>query len=111
MEVNVRQQWRTNPALRDSKIAVLKEPVFHQSRFQKAGDEFQETPISNAFCQAVEQDLVMHIVKSSFDVPFHNPVEFVTVVDVAVQGGDTIHGLASRAEAVGAVQEVAFPDR
>src|SRR5438105_9989325 len=50
------------------------------------------------------------VIESSFDIPFHNPVEFVTVIDVAIEGGDTVHGLASRAEAVGAVQEVAFPD-
>jgi hypothetical protein len=56
---------RANPALWHSKITVLKEPVFHQSRFQKAGDEFQKTPISNAFCQALEQNFVMHIVKRS----------------------------------------------
>ncbi len=75
---------RANPALWHSKIVVLKELVFHQSRFQKAGDEFEQTPISNAFCQALEQNFVMHIVKSSFDIPFHNPVEFVTVIDVAI---------------------------
>src|SRR6266700_6005391 len=73
MQVNVCQQRRTYPALWDSKIAVLKEPVFHQSRFQKTGDEFQETPISNAFCQAIEENFVMHVVKRS-----HNSIPYST---------------------------------
>jgi len=51
----------------------LKEPVFHQSRFQKTGDEFQETPISNAFCQAIEENFVMHVVKRS-----HNSIPYST---------------------------------
>src|SRR6266568_7677165 len=72
---------RAYPALWDSKIAVLKEPVFHQSRFQETGDEFQETPISNAFCQAIEENFVMHVVKAFRDVPFNEPRCTIPLLD------------------------------
>jgi hypothetical protein len=94
----------------DPKFRPLKEAMLHQSCFEEAFDEFQESLISHAFCQAFQQDVMLDIVIGSFNVSFNDPVVFAAVVDVAIEGGDTLHRFASWPEAIGAVEEVAFPD-
>jgi hypothetical protein len=51
------------------------------------------------------------MIERSLDVPFDDPVAFVTVIDVALSGADAVHWPASRSQAIGAVQKVAFPHR
>src|SRR5437660_1467998 len=111
MQVDVCQQRGANCPLWDPKFRPLKEAMLHQSCFEEAFDEFEESLISNAYCQALQQNVMLDIVKGSLDIPFNDPVVFAAIVDVAIEGCDTIHRFAPWPEAIGAVEEVAFPDR
>jgi hypothetical protein len=51
----------------DAKFRPLKEAMLHQSCFEEAFDEFEEALIGNAFCQALQQDVMMHVVKRSIN--------------------------------------------
>jgi hypothetical protein len=68
VQVDVRQQRRTDRPLWYTQFGVSKESPFHQTRFEKAGNEAKKTPISNALCQAVQQDVMPHVVERAFDV-------------------------------------------
>src|SRR5436190_21872478 len=111
MQVDIRQQGSANRPLWDPKFCPLKEAMLHQSCFEKAFDELQKSLISNAFCQAFQQNVMLDIVKGPFDVTFNDPVVFAAIVDVAIEGGDTVHCLASWPKAIRTIEEVAFPDR
>jgi hypothetical protein len=50
------------------------------------------------------------VVKCSFAIPLDDPVVLVSLVDLAVEERDTVHRSATRAKAIRAVEEVAFPD-
>src|SRR6266566_1687495 len=111
MQVDIRQQGSANGPLWNPKFRSLKEAMLHQSCFEEAFDEFQESLVGNTFCQALQQNIMLDIVKGPFNVSFNDPEVFAAIVDVAIEGGDTIHRLASWPKAIGAVEEVAFPDR
>src|SRR5258708_21755221 len=111
MQVDIRQQGGANRPLWDPKFRSLKEAMLHQSCFEEASDEFEELLVSNAFCQALQQNVMLDIVKGPFNVSFNDPVVFAAIVDVAVEGFDTIHRFASWPKAIGAIEEVAFPAR
>ena len=74
MQVDVRQQRGANRPLWDPKFRPLKEAMLHQSCFEEAFDELEESLVSNAFCQTLQQNVMLDIVKGPFDVPFNDPV-------------------------------------
>jgi len=51
------------------------------------------------------------MIEGPFHVPFNDPEVFTLIVDVAIEGGDTVHRFAPWPEAIRAIEEVAFPDR
>jgi hypothetical protein len=111
LQVHVCQQGRADCALRDAKFCPLKEAMLHQSCFAEAFDEFQEALIGNAFCQALQQNVMLDIVIGTFNVPFNDPEMLALIVAVAIQSSATVHRFAPWPEAIGAIEEVAFPDR
>src|SRR6266536_1546318 len=111
MQVDICQQGRADCALWDAKFRSLKKTMLHHSCFEETFDEFEKSLVCNAFCQAIHQDIMLHIIKCTLDIPFNDPEVFTLIVDVAIEGGDTIHCLASWPEAIGAIKEVALPDR
>src|SRR5437868_7796963 len=73
MQVDVRQQRGANRPLWDPKFRPLKEAMLHQSCFEEASDEFEESLVSNTFCQTLQQNVMLDIVKRS-----HNSIPYST---------------------------------
>ena len=52
----------------------------------------------------------MNTIECRVDVARNHPAVLMPLVDVAIKQRKTVHGTASRSEAVRAVKQVAFPD-
>ncbi len=67
MQVHICQQRRANGPLWDTQFGVPKESILHQTCFKEAGHEAKEPSISNAFCQALQHDVVLHVIERSIN--------------------------------------------
>src|SRR5262249_26771712 len=93
------------PDLRPDKQLSL-----HHPGFEKAIDDIEKALVSYPLCEEIMQGGLMNTIECRVDVALNYPEVLIPLVDVAIKQRNTIHGTASGAEAVRAVQEVAFPD-
>ena len=73
IQVDIRQDGRNNPALRTAAVGAVILPVLHISGVQKRPQELEKSGILDFLSNNSNQNRVVDVVKTAFDVAFDKP--------------------------------------
>ncbi len=100
MKIDVRKQRGQNATLRSAFGRMAKERAIHDAGCQHGRNEREDAFITDALFDQFEQNRMVDVVKTAFDVTLDDPEVFVLGRDAALAGADAVHRAATRAKAI-----------
>src|SRR5262249_43072874 len=97
--------------LLDPTVGTVKQVALHYASSEELLDQRQEATVGYPSCEQGHQDGLMQTIEGRSDIALNDPEVLTALIEVAVEQGETIHRSASRAKAIGAVEEIALPNR